>query len=262
MTDRNRIITLITDFGTQDSYVGAMKGMILNVNPSATIIDISHEIEPQNIHQAAYILKTTCHYYPDDTIHLIVVDPGVGTDRKAVILQTPEAFFIAPDNGILSYVMDNVVEAVSITNPQYWASSISPTFHGRDIFAPVAAHLSLGTPLREFGETFSTLVQLPESNPVSEADGSIIGHVIHIDRFGNLITDIHRSHISTDITIKIKGHCIDRLSSTYAESNDLLALIGSDEHLEIGLKNGNAAAFLGLKYGEEIKINASRKASD
>lgn len=254
MTSDNRIITLITDFGTKDGYVGAMKGMLLSINPRATIVDITHQIEPQNILQAAYVLKITWQYYPEGTIHLIVVDPGVGTDRKAVILETPIALFVAPDNGSLNYVIKDMTQAVTITNPRYWADSVSSTFHGRDIFAPVAAHLSLNVPITEFGERITSLVQLPGSHPIFKKDGCIIGHVIHIDRFGNLITNVKRSDLPADATFKIKEHSIQQLSSTYAKSDGLLALIGSDDHLEVSLRNGNAAKHLGANCGETVEI--------
>ena len=254
------IITLTTDFGTSDAYIGAMKGVILGINPNATIVDISHDIEPQNILQAAYVLDKAYPYFPKGTIHVVVVDPGVGTERKAVIIKTLEAFFVAPDNGVLSYVVENRIEAVSITNPRFWRKPVSATFHGRDIFAPVAAHLSLGTSPHEFGETISSLVAFPCPRPRVEADGTIIGHVVHIDRFGNLITDIKRSDLpETNLQIEVKGHSIWGLSVSYAEGGELLALIGSDEHLEIGAENGSAAALLGAKVWEQVDVIRSSR---
>ncbi len=255
MTTGNRIITLITDFGTSDGYAGVMKGVILSINPNATIVDISHDIEPQNILQAAYVLDKTHPYFPENTIHIVVVDPGVGTDRRAVILKTRQHIFTAPDNGVLSYVAKDKIQAVTITNPRFWRDRVSNTFHGRDIFAPVAAHLSLDIPLHEFGEETISLDTFPISRPEIEPGGAIIGQVIHIDRFGNLITNIKQQDLPvTSSTIEIKGHLIQGLSLSYAAGDELLAIIGSDEHLEISLKNGNAAVTLGGNIGDRIYV--------
>ncbi|MFP3974925.1 MAG: SAM hydrolase/SAM-dependent halogenase family protein [Chloroflexota bacterium] len=248
------VITLTTDFGTRDPYVPAMKGVILNINPDVTIVDISHDIEPQNTYEAAYILDRARRYFPDGTTHIVVVDPGVGTGRNALAVKVGRAFFIAPDNGVLTYVVEKPFEAVSITNPQFWNHPVSSTFHGRDIFAPVAAHLSLRIPISEFGEPVTSLLTLPRTKPCSEADGSLVGHVIHIDRFGNAITDISRDDIPENPVIHIKNHSIEGLSSSYAEGNELLALIGSDGKLEIAVKNGNAAESLNLRLGDEIIV--------
>ncbi|MDY6912535.1 MAG: SAM-dependent chlorinase/fluorinase [Chloroflexota bacterium] len=249
------IISLITDFGIRDAYAGILKGVILGINPNATIVDISHEIEPQNISQAAYVLSTVHRYFPRGTIHVVVVDPGVGSDRKAVIIKTDEAFFVAPDNGVLGYVIGDRFEAINITSSRFWLNPISDTFHGRDIFAPVAAHLSLGVPVCEFGETLSSPVTLACSQPEVGSDGTVIGRVIHIDRFGNLITDVKRSHLQgSDIRIEVMGHSIFGLSSSYAEGPELLALIGSNGHLEIGVRNGNASDLLVVKAGDQIEV--------
>ncbi len=255
MPTSNRIITLLTDFGTSDGYVSIMKGVILGINPDATIVDISHDVQPQNIRQAAYLLDTVYAYYPQDTIHIVVVDPGVGTKRQAVVVKTPEALFIAPDNGVLSLVAKDRIGTIAITNPKYWLSKVSATFHGRDIFAPVAAHLSLGISPNKFGETISSIITLASPQPKIEPDGAIIGQVIHIDHFGNLITNIKSNDLpQTDFVIELKNSVISRLISSYAEGDELLALIGSNDHLEIGVKNGNAAAILGAEYGDRVNI--------
>lgn len=248
------VITLTTDFGTGDPYVAAMKGVILKINPDAKVIDISHDIKPQNIYEAAYVLDSAWRYFPNGTVHVAVVDPGVGTERNALIVKTANAFFIAPDNGILTYVARDQFQAVNITNPRFWNHPVSPTFHGRDIFAPVAAHLSLGIPVSEFGEPVSSLVTLPRTEPYFERDGSLIGHVIHIDRFGNVITDINRDSVPENPTIHVSDHIIEKLSTSYAEGSGLLALIGSDEKLEIAVKNGSAADSLNLQVGDEIMV--------
>jgi len=197
------VITLTTDFGQTDAYVATMKGVILGINPEVTLVDICHTIKPQDIAGAAFVLGTAYQSFPKGTIHLVVVDPGVGSQRRAVILRTPSADFVAPDNGVMSYVIreaspeateDNQqvelgpeLEAFNITDPRFWRTPVSPTFHGRDIFAPVAAHLSLGRSPEDFGEKLTSLVTLPLTRPHQEPDGSVVGHILYIDSFGNLI---------------------------------------------------------------------------
>jgi len=268
------IITLTTDFGLADAYVAAMKGVILNINPEAKLVDICHSIQPQAISQAAFVLSTAYEYFPKGTIHLVVVDPGVGTERKAVILRTPSADFIAPDNGVLSHVIHQAstnpidvgrqqiepgseLEAVVITKPRFWRSPVSPTFHGRDIFAPVAAYLSLGQPPGEFGEAITSLAVLPLTRPYKTSKDTLAGHVLHIDNFGNLITSFKSDDLppaDKAITVEVGNHSIAGLSRTYAESEGLLALIGSSGYLEVSLYRGNARAFLGVELGAEVKI--------
>jgi len=269
------IITLTTDFGLTDAYVAAIKGVILSINPEVKLVDICHTIRPQNISQAAFVLSTAYPFFPEWTIHLVVVDPGVGTERKAIILKTPAAFFIAPDNGVLSYVIQNYsinsgedstnekqiklgpeLEAVAITKPQFWRSPVSPTFHGRDIFAPVAARLSLGLPAIEFGEAVTTLTALPCPQPHREPDGSLVGHILHIDGFGNLITDVKRDDLpqAKQVIIEVGNQLVHGLSRTYAEGNKLLALIGSSGYLEISMKGDSAYNFLNVDVGNEVRI--------
>ena len=266
------IITLTTDFGLADPYVGIMKGVMLGINPKAIIVDISHAIEPQNIHQAAFILNTACRYFPQGTIHLVVVDPGVGSGRRAVILKTASAYFVAPDNGVLSYIiafsnsgqgggagleltkLGPGFEAVAITNPRFWQHPPSSTFHGRDILAPVAAYLSLGVPVHEFGEPIQSLLAFSPPQPYFAADGALVGHIVHIDRFGDLITDIGDDVVAKDVSIEVCGRLITGLSSCYAEGDELLALIGSSGNLEIAAKNRSAAEMLKAEVGDEVRI--------
>ncbi len=270
------IITLTTDFGLTDAYVAAMKGVILDINPEAKLIDICHTIKPQNIPQAAFVLGTAYQFFPPKTIHVVVVDPGVGTERRAIILRTPSADFVAPDNGVLSYVIqqsstkpveDNInwqqveleseLEAIAITKPQFWRSSVSPTFHGRDILAPVAARLSLGFPPIDFGEAITSVVMLPLPHPYQASDGSLVGHILHIDSFGNLITNIKSDDLprrKQAITIEVGNQLIRGLSRTYAEGRGLLALIGSSGYLEVSLKGGSAHALLNADVGNEVRI--------
>ena len=274
----SRVITLTTDFGTSDSYVASMKGAIFSVNPQAKIVDISHAIEPQSIRQASFILHTAWHYFPEGTIHIVVVDPGVGGHRRAVILKTPSALFVTPDNGVLSYILhelsdvtashsypvsDQVArrvmpegcEAVSITNKEYWRHPVSSTFHGRDIFAPVAAHLSLDIPFREFGEPVDSLNAFAIPIPFKDATGHSIGQIIHIDRFGNLITNLRSRDIpSGGAGVEIRNQRIDNTSSYYAQGKGLMALIGSNDYLELSFREGSAAALLGARVGDSVKI--------
>ncbi len=270
------IITLTTDLGLTDTYVAAMKGVILGINPEVKLIDICHTIKPQNIPQAAFVLSTAYQFFPEKTIHLVVVDPGVGTERRAIILRTPSADFVAPDNGVLSYVLQQCksvkgrlinnrqqvelepgMEAVTITKPQFWRSPVSPTFHGRDIFAPVAARLSLGFPPIDFGEAITSVTMLLLPHPHQAPDGSLVGHILHIDSFGNLITNIKSDDLpqtKRTITIEVGNQLISGLSRTYAEGRGLLALIGSSGYLEVSLKEGSACAFLHAEVGNEVRI--------
>jgi len=268
------VITFTTDFGLADAYVAAMKGVVLGINPGAKLVDICHSIKPQNVSQAAFVLSSACEFFPRRTIHLVVVDPGVGTDRRAVILRTPEADFVAPDNGVLSYVIRKYggkqtgtnlrqldgAEAFAITESRFWRSPVSPTFHGRDIFAPVAAHLSLGTPPSAFGESVKSLTMLPLSRPHRTPGGTLVGNILHVDNFGNLITSLKSSDLPTEagsVTIEVGNETVCGLSRTYGMAEGLLALIGSSGHLEISLKDGNASAFLGIGVGDEVRIRGA-----
>ena len=276
------LITLTTDFGLNDAYVAVMKGVILDINPEAKIVDICHNIAPQNIPQAAFVLSTAYQFFPKKTVHMVVVDPGVGSQRRAIILRTPLACFVAPDNGVLSYVIqlyleDRVdpgpgrlagsdrlvevtlsreVEAVAITNSRFFRSPVSPTFHGRDIFAPVAAALTMGFPVIEFGQRLTSVAMLPLPRPNKRPDGSLAGHILHIDNFGNLITDIKGDDLPTpdEVTVEVSGQLISRLSGTYADGSGLLAVIGSSGYLEIALKGGTASSLLGARIGDEVTV--------
>lgn len=267
----NAIITLTTDFGTSDGYVAAMKGVILGINPRATIVDICHTIQPQNITQAAFVLSTVYRYFPKQTIHLAVVDPGVGSDRRAIILRTPLADFVAPDNGILSYIINDLskpsagsssalnsdIPVTSLTKPEFWHSPVSHTFHGRDILAPVAAHLSLGVRPDAFGESITSPTVLPILQTRRMQNGSLLGQIIHIDNFGNLITNIRETDLPQErggISISIGGKWIHGLSLYYAERNGLLALIGGNGYMEVSLKNGSASEFLGVGPGDQVRV--------
>lgn len=255
------LITMITDFGLGDAYVGIMKGVILGINPHAKIIDICHTIQPQNIPQAAFVLSTAYRYFPLDTIHMVIVDPGVGSQRKALLAKMLSANFVAPDNGVLSYVIEEAraegaaLDAIALTNPVFWRSPVSPTFHGRDIFAPVAAHLSLGVPLTQMGEPVTSYDTFPIPRPQLGADGTLVCHIVHIDSFGNLITDAKRQDIPLGrVSIEVAGQRIHSISTTYAEGSALLALVGSSERLEVSIREGKAAQLLGVKVGDEVRL--------
>ena len=267
------LITLTTDFGIIDPYAGVMKGVILSVNPRATIVDISHQVQPQSILEGAYTIGTSHRFFPKGTIHVVVVDPGVGTSRDALLLVTPWANFLAPDNGVLSYILREGLtqehgtlegsevlvpqdyRAYRLTNPEFWLHPVSSTFHGRDIFAPVAAHLSLGVPPQRLGQEVSHLTWIP--HPHLHWDGqTLVGQVVHIDRFGNLITDISAGLLPPPrpMAIEIKGHHIPGLSPSYAEGEWLLAIVGSHGNLEVSVRNGSAAHRLGASVGDPVRV--------
>jgi S-adenosyl-L-methionine hydrolase (adenosine-forming) len=264
-------ITLTTDFGLNDGYVAAMKGVIYSINPEAVVVDLCHNIQPHNIRQAAFVLSTAFSYFPIFTVHMVVVDPEVGTDRRSVILKTPSAHFVAPDNGLLSYILEpyklaqlengrvrlaSPLRAFALTHPEYWHKPVSPTFHGRDIFAPVAARLSLGTIASALGDEIDTLCILPSSIPAING-GEITGHIVHVDNFGNLISDIHERLLppaGQSITIKFAGSVIRGLARTYAGAQGPVALTGSNGYLEIALDHQSAAAYFKAGPGDEIQI--------
>lgn len=266
------IITLTTDFGLADPYVAAMKGVILSLNPPATIVDVSHAVRPQRVEQGAFLLETACPYFPPGAIHLAVVDPGVGTPRRAIALQTPGAAFVGPDNGVLSAALpDDVrgrageagarvrlpedVRGMALTEPRYHRQPVSDTFHGRDIFAAAAAHLSLGVTLSELGEAIEEAFALPPFRARRQADGSLAGRVIHVDIFGNLITDVRGEDLaSRRLTVTIGGRRIAGVQRTYAGGQGLAAIVGSTGFLEIALPGGSAAAELGADVGEPVAI--------
>jgi len=271
------IITLTTDFGYDDAYVAAVKGAILSVNPEANIIDISHSIMPRNILQAAFVLNAAYRYFPQQTVHMAIVDPGVGSERQGIIVKTPSALLVAPDNGILSYIINDLfqienpsnqyshnlekvifktgLEAVAITDPRFWRHPVSPTFHGRDIFAPVAAGLSLGISLYEFGEKINSLHVFPIPKPSLDPEDNLIGQVLHVDRFGNLITNIKNDDLpGKDVMIEAAGYCIQGINSYYAQKEGVMAILGSSGYLEISLRDGSACDFLCMVVGDEIKI--------
>jgi S-adenosylmethionine hydrolase len=258
------VITLLTDFGTKDAYVAIMRGVILGINPAATIVDLCHDISPQDVEEAAFVLSSAYPYFPGDAIHLIVVDPGVGSERRAIAACTPRGTFIAPDNGVLSYVFarESVSQIVHLTNPRYWLSPVSDTFHGRDIFAPAAAHLSLGLALADLGPTISDPVRFDIAEPQIQEDGTIVGQVLYIDGFGNLITNIpgERLPARRALRVRIAGQNVAGPLRAYAEVRDgeLLALVDSSGYVEIAVRNGSAAATLRVGRGAAVAVTPVR----
>jgi len=256
------IVTLITDFGLRDEYAGAMKGAILKVNPRCLVIDVTHQIEPQNVLRAAFVLKNTYSYYPPGTVHVAVVDPGVGTRRRPVILQKSGHFFVGPDNGVFTLVLSasGKTEGYEITRREFFLSPLSETFHGRDLFAPVAGHLSLGQDPKRFGRRAAGFVRAEWPQPQLKGE-KLLGRILFADSFGNLITNISRQEYGPLIAgrplrIKGKGWGIDGLHRTYGQGKDrkAVALFGSSGLLEIAVNRGSAKKALGLKPGERLII--------
>jgi len=254
------IITLTTDFGQTDGYVGAMKGVMLGICPEAILVDISHGIRPQAVQQAAYVLSTATPYFPAGSVHVVVVDPGVGTERRAVVVQTGSALYVAPDNGTLSLVLqqERVETAIQLTDPAFRRSRVSATFHGRDIFAPAAAHLARGTAPSEMGDPVSPseLVSLPMLEPQPRPEGNWEGEILHIDHFGNLITSLRICNAPSLIAVVVQGRRIHALRDTFGdvEPGELVAYAGSSGHLEIAVRDGNAARALDMDIGDPVWV--------
>jgi hypothetical protein len=263
---RNSVITLLTDFGTKDHYVTSMKGAILNINPRCTLIDITHHITPHDIKEGAFILGNAYSSFPKGTIHLSVVDPGVGGLRKPILLVTTNYFFVGPDNGLFTFALkrEKVKKAVALTNPKYFLSPVSNTFHGRDLFAPVAAYLSLGVKPEAFGPELSSWGEFDFKKPRIR-EGRLIGEILHIDAFGNLISNIDKEqlfHFVKDhsFVIRVGKRTIRGLKKGYWEGkrNEAMALIGSGGFLEISVREGNAQKVLRVKKGDQVTIVIDR----
>ncbi len=259
MARPNGIVALLTDFGLRDPYAGAMKGALLSVYPRTRIVDISHEVEPQDVAAASFLLRHSYPYFPKGTLFVVVVDPGVGTERAAIALETRDHLFLAPDNGILSFLVEKR-RLVRIANEKFFRHPVSKTFHGRDVFAPVAGHLLRGRSLNELGETIRSLVQLPTPT-VRKTPGGIVGEVVAIDRFGNLVTNIALDRLSATRALEVRvGQArIRGLSATYAarKADELLAYVGSGGALEIAVHRGSAAARLRAKIGSSVTCSSS-----
>ena len=262
------IITLTTDFGLKDPYVAEMKAAILSICPTAIIVDVTHEIEKFNVRAGAFVLASASTYFPKGTIHVAVVDPGVGTKRRCILVETGQGYFVGPDNGLLMLAAEKqgVKSIHEVSNPKFMLPRVSSTFHGRDIFAPAAAHLANGTSLSDFGPEIRDAVK-PEFAKVTRSKGMLIGEVLHVDGFGNVITNVNEQDITQlhaeDWIIAKLPNCNLRLrfGKTYAEAKpkEALALIGSHGYVEFAVNQGNAAETFQTKAGDKVKLSTSLK---
>jgi S-adenosylmethionine hydrolase len=258
------VITLLTDFGLCDGYPGVLKGVIWKIAPHAQIADISHAIQPQNIFHGALALARTAPFFPPGTIHVAVVDPGVGTQRRPVGLHLGKHFFIGPDNGIFTLVLESAeshgdsIQVFHLNQSSYWLPDVSRVFHGRDIFAPVAAHLASGIPLEKMGTVIHDPVRLEIPHPEPIRGGGWRGEIIYIDHFGNLTTNLNVNHLyqTGRVIIRIQGKDINGIVSTYGEQaiGTLIALLDSNDYLEVSVVNGNAAKFLQANIGGKLDL--------
>jgi len=248
-----------------------MKGVILAINPAAHIVDLTHEIEPQNVLEGAFFLKGSAPYFPEGTVHVVVVDPGVGTQRRALCVGVDGQYYVAPDNGVLSLVAtrEKLPNAVAIEDKAYLGNPVSATFHGRDVFAPAAAHLSLGVDMGELGPVVQDMVRFELPRATASDDGILTGQVVHIDRFGNLITTVDRAMLEGlarsgsggEVQIRVRGLVLNRVSRTYNDVPDgtPVALWGSSDLLEISVNQGDAAERLGAKVGDQVTIRTGTR---
>jgi S-adenosylmethionine hydrolase len=256
-----KIISLLTDFGTRDEFVGVMKGVIWGINPHVHIVDISHEVGVQDILQGALLLGNAYRYFPPETVHVAVVDPGVGTQRRAIAAKINGQFFVGPDNGIFSIPIENaranqeLIQIVSLENPIYRLPNVSSSFHGRDIFAPAAAHLALGLTLDLFGSPVNEPVLLPLPKP-HQVGNICYGEIIQIDRFGNLITNLERGFFNQSKIkeVQFRDTHTTIITDTFAEAEEgeLVAMFDSSDRLSLCVVNGNAASRLGASRFEPV----------
>lgn len=266
-------VTLLTDFGTADYFAAAVKGVILTANPQARIVDITHDIPPQDIEAAAFTLLAACSSFPAGTIHVAIVDPGVGSSRRAILVKTRQACFVGPDNGIFSFVCESsenlgeTPELFHLTNTKYFRDTVSQTFHGRDVFAPVAAALSLGVTAVELGASISDIVRLPPLRLTTSRDGRLMARIIHIDRFGNCVTnvtenDLTAKMIAAGATLRLKGKTVKSFRNYFGEAESgkdkLFGIWGSAGFLEIAAANASAAKILNARRGDAVTVTIQK----
>jgi S-adenosylmethionine hydrolase len=256
-----RIVTLLTDFGSRDHYVAAMKGVLLAVNPALTLVDISHEVTPHNVREAGFLLAGAFNVFPADTIHLAVVDPGVGGERRALAAAGARHLFVGPDNGLFdrAFALEPPRVVVSLENPEYRRPQINATFHGRDIFAPAAGHLSLGVPVEKLGPVVSVQVG-SGSPPRLGREDRVAGEIIHVDRFGNLIADIevpYEEGLDSGLEVSVGGRRVLVGPRTYGEAppGEPFAMRGSSGHLEVAVREGSALEVLGQGVGTLVCVH-------
>jgi S-adenosylmethionine hydrolase len=257
------ILTLTTDFGSKDGFVGTLKGVIWSICPEAQIADITHDIAPQNIREGALALWRAYPFFPAGTVHVAVVDPGVGTSRRPIAARLGKHFFVGPDNGLFTPMYDDAAregwgaEIVQLTNSRYFLPKVSQTFHGRDIFSPVAAHLARGVPLQDMGPAVTDPVRLPLSRPEPTSTGWT-AHITVIDVFGNLATDLPAREIlgKGQPRFRLCGREVRGMVDSYGQRNagDLVALVDSEDYVEIAVVNGSAAQVLGARVGDPVDV--------
>ncbi|HVM96935.1 MAG TPA: SAM-dependent chlorinase/fluorinase [Candidatus Acidoferrales bacterium] len=260
------IISLLTDFGTEDPFVGIMKGVILGIAPDVQIVDLTHSVPPQDVRLGALMLSSAVEYFAPGTIHVAVVDPGVGSQRRAIVIETPKALLIGPDNGLLFPAARKLgISSIrSLENPALFCQPLSRTFHGRDVFAPVAAHLARGVALQNVGSAFTHCESLDLPEP-RRSDTSIEGEVLYVDGFGNLITNIPGALLSNfpalDLSVSIVGMQIVGLSNSYSAvaAGAPLAIVSSSDLLEIAVRDGNAGQQLGAGVGVAVTVSVPRR---
>lgn len=254
------IVTLTSDFGQRDPYAAAMKGVVLARCPDATLVDLTHEISAGDILEGSLFLGTAVPHFPVDTIHVAVIDPGVGTARQPIVARVGGHYLIAPDNGLLTHLTRThpLDEARVIENRNFMGPVVSTTFHGRDIFAPAAAALASGARFEDAGPILKRVQYLRLNEAVKQADDSVTGEIIHVDRFGNLISNIHRSLLDEGktLTVSVGAFKVGGLATTYADGTreKPIAVIGSTDHLEIAVNRGNAQKMLGLARGDTVRV--------
>lgn len=252
------LIALLTDFGTKDYFVGATKGVILSINKNAQIVDITHEIPPQDIRAASFTLRACYKEFPDKTIFVAVVDPGVGSSRRAILIETSRYFFIAPDNGLLSFIFNktNDFRVFEIINENFFRKPVSNTFHGRDIFSPSAAHLSNGAKPEDFGREINDFIKFEESKPRKISETEIEAEIIYADHFGNLITNLKKEDLPEKFVLKIGERKIEKLQKYFseAEKSEVLMIFGSAGFLEIVAFQDSAQKVLDAKIGDKIIV--------